>query len=375
MRKIVIAATLLLFAGCGSSDEAEVSVSENESPELNVRTLVTVDSIGVELGDSNYVFGSIEAVSHTTEGNILILDRPACSVIEYTPHGEFVRRMGRKGAGPGEFLNPLAMTRLGDGRVAVLDINLGGFFTFLPDGSFEGLAHELTGEPVLWLTESIGNTYIGTMNSWELVNDEFVVTAVVARFSLDSTEPLNVYWEDSFPWDFQDITPLIKGTYFAQTWASDRNGNVFVAPRSPEEYRIQGYDFNGEPTVTIQLDLEQVAKSELEIEEEAYFWNRRAESMGANGPFTYQPYENRWMIHSMALDGENRLWVRRGTEEVPSFDVFDLQGNYLFFAEMPEINGSRGLFWEIKFDEYGILAYSLDPEEGYQKVYILELEE
>lgn len=366
---------VLFLMGCGSSEETEVSGADPDLPAVETMNLVTVDSIGVELGDSNYVFGSIEAVSRTAEGNILILDRAACSVSEYTPQGEFVQRMGRKGSGPGEFLNPLAMARLGDGRVVVLDSNLGGIFTFFPDGSYEGLALEMLGEPVLWLSETDGNTFVGTRNSWEMVNDEFVVTAVVGKFGLDSDEPINTYWEDSFSWDFQDITPLIKGSYFAQIWASDRNGNVFVAPRSPEEYHIQGYDINGEPTVTIELDLEPVAKTEQEIEEEAYFWNRRAESMGANGPFNYQPDENRWMIHSMGLDGENRLWVRRGTEEVPSFDVFDLQGNYLFFAEMSGVNGPRGLFWEIKFDEFGIVAYSLDPTEGYQKLYILEIEE
>ncbi|MEA3265812.1 MAG: hypothetical protein U9P42_02555 [Candidatus Fermentibacteria bacterium] len=54
--------------------------------------------------------------------------------------------------------------------------------------------------------------------------------------------------------------------------------------------------------------------------------------------------------------------------------MFNLEGNYLFKVELSEFGGSRGLFREIRINEFGILAYSLDPEDGYQKLYILELE-
>ncbi len=365
----------LLLAGCGVSESGDPEEAQNELESEQVRYLAIVDSIGVELGDPDYVFGSIEAVSHTTEGNILVLDRAACSVAEFDPDGEFVRRMGRSGSGPGEFLNPLSMVRLGDGRVAVLDINLGGFFTFLPDGSYEGMMLELLGgEPIMYVTPSVENTFIGTLNTWNLVGDEYIVSVVVGRFGMGSGEPLTVYWQDSFPWDFQDITPLVKGSYFARTWASDRSGNVFVAPRSEEEYIIQGFSAEGEPTVTIELELDPVRKTDDEIAEEAYFWNRRAASMGVSGPIDYQPDEYRWMVHSMGIDADERLWVRRGTEETPTFDVFNIDGDYLFKAELEGVSASGGLFWEIKIDEFGILAYSLDPEDGYQKLYILELE-
>ena len=362
----LFSAILIGVVACGS-DEPETSAASDPaiagagaSDGVQTRTLVIVDSIGVELGDPDYVFGSIEATAHTIEGNILILDRPACSVVEYTPEGVFFRRMGRSGSGPGEFLNPLSMTRLGDGRTAVFDLNNGGLFTYLADGNYEGKTDVLYSEPVLFLTSSIENSFIGTFNSFEFVDDEPLITAQVARFDLASADPVTVYWENSFTWDFQDLTALIKGSYFAQTWASDRNGNVFVAPRSPEEYVVNGFTAEGEPTVTIQLDIDPVRKTSDEIADEAYFWNRRAENMGANGPFNYQPDEYRWMVHSLGIDADGRLWVRRGTEEIPTFDVFDLQGNYLFKAELAGAWGPRGLFWEIKIDEFGILAYSLD---------------
>jgi hypothetical protein len=114
-------------------------------------------------------------------------------------------------------------------------------------------------------------------------------------------------------------------------------------------------------------------KSEQEIIEEGEFWNTRARNMGAGGPLNYLPDPFRWKIHSMGIDDQHRLWVRRGTEETPTLDVFDYEGNHLFTAELPGITGLPGLFWEVHVDEFGILAWSLDPLDGYQKLYILEL--
>jgi hypothetical protein len=364
---------LTFLIACGDQPVTDTG-NGTEEPAEEYRVVSIVDSIGVELGDSNYVWGSIEVVTHTADGNILALDRPACCVREFTPDGEFVRQFGRKGTGPGEFVNPLAMVRFGDGRIGIIDTGMGGLHTFLPNGRWEGLTAEITNEPPLWLTATEGNGYVCTINDWDFVDDEFIVTATVARYEVDGTEPTAVYWENSFPWDFQDITPLIKGSYFARTWASDREGHVFVAPRDSEDGTITGFTTAGEELVVIDYSLDPAPKSEQEIAEEAEFWNRRAESMGANGPFNYQPDPDRWMVHSMGIDGSGQLWVRRGTEETPTFDVFDMSGNKLFTAHVPGITGYRGLLWEIHVDEHGILGYSLDPEDGYQKLYILELE-
>ncbi len=363
-----------LLASCGGeqidSDTAD-PVDETET----VRELVIVDSIGVELGDSNYVFGSIESSSHSADGNILILDRPACCTREYTPEGEFVRDFGRRGTGPGEFVNPLSMTRLSDGRIVMMDGQTGGIHTFLPDGEWEGIAAEIVTEPVLWLSAADSSRYVGTINSFEAIDGQLILTAKVGRFDIDETEPSLVYWENSFPVTFDDFTLLIEEAYFAKVWASNFNGIVFIASRDSEEYLITGFDANGNEFVEISLDLPRVEKSEEEMQDEAAFWNQRARNMGYNAQTNFEPDPFRWKIHSMGIDDQERLWVRRGTDEIPTFDIFDFDGNHLFTADVPAISGYSGLLWEIHIDDYGILAWSLDPPDGYQKLYTLELGE
>lgn len=370
---ICVSVFLVLAAAACGNGQPEPAIDEPDEDTETALEILFIDSIGVELGDSNYVLGSIESSSHSVDGNILILDRPACCVREYTTEGEFVRQYGRRGTGPGELVNPLSMTRLTDGRVVMLDMQTGGLHTFSPEGEWLGITAEIVNEPILWITPAESNTYIGTHNTFDVVDEQLMVTAVVGKFASDSNEPTVSYWENTFPFDFRDFTLLVNESYFANVFTSDREGNVFIARRDTEEYHITGFDVNGDVFVEFDLDIPMVEKNEQEIIEEAEFWNTRARNMGANGQLNYQPDPFRWKIHSMGIDDQHRLWVRRGTEETPTFDVFDYEGEHLFTAGIPGITGHSGLLWEVHVDEFGILAWSLDPPDGYQKLYTMQL--
>jgi hypothetical protein len=369
---LISMAILLAILNCGGDQQDQVTTNEPAEDSDSIQELVFVDSIGIELGDSNYVFGSIEAASHTLDGNILIMDRPACCVREYTPEGVFVRQYGRRGTGPGEVINPLSMTRLTNGNVIMLDMQTGGLHTFSPQGEWLGLTAEITNEPILWITPSEGNTFVGTHNTFHVEDEQLYVTAVVGKYASDSVDPVLTLWENTFPFDFQDFTLLINESYFATVFTSDREGNVFLAMRDPEEYHITGYDINGDVFVEFEHDIPMAERTEEEIREEAEFWNTRARNMGANGQLNYEPGPYRLKIHSMGIDDQQRLWVRRGTEETPTFDVFSYEGEHLFTATLTGVTGHSGLLWEVHVDEFGILAWSLDPEDGYQKLHMVE---
>ncbi len=68
----------------------------------NICTLTVVDSIGVELGDSNYVFGAVREVEIGPDGDIYVVDWIECTIYRYSSNGEFIQRIGRRGNGPGE---------------------------------------------------------------------------------------------------------------------------------------------------------------------------------------------------------------------------------------------------------------------------------
>lgn len=60
----------------------------------------------------------------TTGNNILVADKPENRIFEFDASGKFVRTIGRKGRGPGEFTDLSKVAALTDNRIAVMDQSL-----------------------------------------------------------------------------------------------------------------------------------------------------------------------------------------------------------------------------------------------------------
>lgn len=66
------------------------------------------------IDDPQYAFGRIGGVVVSTDGTIFVLDQMNVGVSVYAPNGEYIRSLGRRGSGPGEFLHPSDIGRIGD---------------------------------------------------------------------------------------------------------------------------------------------------------------------------------------------------------------------------------------------------------------------
>ncbi len=113
MKEMIVTALIaVILTGCGGSVPSdEVVATENESGEITAlempevdHWLVIEDSIGVELGDSNLVFGTIVGAEYLPNGNIAIGDMTKVTVNIYSPRGDYIASVGQKGQGPGEYL-------------------------------------------------------------------------------------------------------------------------------------------------------------------------------------------------------------------------------------------------------------------------------
>jgi len=97
------------------------------------------------------------------------------------------------------------------------------------------------------------------------------------------------------------------------------------------------------------------------------------ESMGASGVvIDYNPEPLRNTISELEADGEQLLWVRRGTVLQPVFDVYSYDGDPLFTVNVPGA-GADAQFWDFNIDEQGMIAFSTNPE-LYQQIYILQMD-
>lgn len=352
--------------GCG---EAEFPLEESGDDTVQLEIIGT---IGVEMGDSNYVLGAVQSIDHDTQGNILVLDRSACCVRVYSPAGEFVRNISHEGSGPGELVNPMDMTVFEDGRIVVESPWSGGLHGFSPDGEWLGLLTPFYNNPPMSLMGVDDSAFVATrLEVLPDGNGDLTVTTFIGRYELGE-EPVLKYWEYEFPFDPNDLTELLRNTVMGHTFTADREGNVFIAELTSEEYLIQGFRADGELFVEIEAEAETVEKTAEEIEEEKIYVEAYLESLGASGVvIDYHPEPLRNTISELEVDGEQRLWVRSGTVLQPVFDVYSYNGDFLFTVNVPGA-GSDAQFWDFNIDEQGMIAFSANPE-LYQQIYILQM--
>ena len=108
MRHVAAAALgLILAAACGSEEAGDAGeAASDRTPRLR---LAVVDTIGAEMGDSVHMFGTVDALAHGPEGEVLVLDGMRKRIGRYSPRGEFLNWISREGEGPGELLRPSSM--------------------------------------------------------------------------------------------------------------------------------------------------------------------------------------------------------------------------------------------------------------------------
>ena len=372
IRIFLILAIGLFVLGCGGNTETDTSQPAEAGAEEEMVELGITATIGIEMGDSNYVLGAVQSIDHDRQGNILVLDRSACCVMVYSPDGEFIRKISHEGSGPGELLNPMDMTVLEDGRIVVESPWSGGLHGFSPEGEWLGLLTPFYNNPPMFFRGVDDSAFVATrLEVLPGDNGELTVTTFIGRYELGE-EPVVKYWEYEFPFNRNDLTELLRNTMMGHTFTADREGNVFIAELTSDEYLVQGFRADGEFFMEVEADVERVEKTLEEIEEEKVYVEAYLESLGAGGvviDFHPEPFRN--TISELEVDGEQRLWVRRGTVQQPVFDVYDYSGEFLFTVNVPGA-GADAQFWDFNIDEHGMIAFSTNPE-LFQQIYVLQI--
>src|SRR5687768_5222997 len=118
--------TLALIATLGdtrlvAAQQPEIIRSTAPAAWGNRLRLVEEVRIGKLDGSDEYLFGSIEGVAVGRDGMIHVADGQVPIIRSYDAQGRFVRNIGGKGQGPGEFGNIGGMKTLPDGRIVLWD--------------------------------------------------------------------------------------------------------------------------------------------------------------------------------------------------------------------------------------------------------------
>ena len=322
-----------------------------------IDTLYIAGSIGIEMGDSNYVFGSVSDFDYAPDGRILILDGLQCCIFVYSRSGEFIKRIGGPGSGPGEMQIPSLLEVLGNGTICVKDQPF--WYIYDSDGVFINSIH--LGRSVPMSMTSVGSeNIVGIRNRMDfLETGELCVTKNIALWNGIIPDTIEtVYFEQDFLLNIED-TPnnVLKMDLFSAIAAAGED-RVYVAPSPTDTPVICCYRFDGSIADTLYLPYAEVPKSPSEIEEER-FLIELAYSQGTDMTMIWEPLPNRPMIRCMGVDSLDNLWVQRGTELSPTFDIFDNRGFFLNTAGLPDREDAYN--WRFDISPGGIIAVPEDP--------------
>lgn len=127
-----LAATLL--AAPAAHAQQTIRLPEKDRA-LDLRA-TPVYAVGTAEGREWEMFTRVDGVAFDRADNLYVLDGGGNRVLVFDRAGRFVRQMGKKGGGPGEFQAPLGMAVAADGTVAVADLAARSYSLFAADGRY-----------------------------------------------------------------------------------------------------------------------------------------------------------------------------------------------------------------------------------------------
>lgn len=366
---------VLLTWACGGGEERDPVTQDTLTQGADTLTLAVTDTVGLEMGDSSYVFGMIMEVAHGGGGEIAVLDMQRSCVSLYSGDGRFLRNIGTPGPGPGEFQIPVNFAVMSDGSYAVADAIARNISFFDPEGAYQGLMDGFFPTPPMSIEGGPDGSFVGESMAMVMTGEEMTATLDLCRWS-DSSEADVVYLSVPMELNIEGgdrATTVQRGPEL--DFAVGPDGSVFVAELSDTLFFVRGFSPDGQEFMTMNEEVERtpLTQEELDAGSLALSIQITDGEASSNMDRLTDVYPWRNVIASIGVDGDSRIWVEMANTDQPFFRVYDYSGNLLFYAvtDVPFTPVSRPSFM---IDSGGYLACDRDPLD-YPKVFSFRLDE
>ena len=346
--------SLMILIACGG-EQSPVMIDEPAFPEID--TLIITDSIGVLMGDSCYMIGSIINAEALPGGNVILFDRSTGFLSTFDRNGDFVSSFGGIGEAPGEFTLPGTMTVLGDGRIAVFDWMGKEVCFFSTDGEYLGSRPNQVFEMPLNMvaagdscfviyscpTRQVEGTYkMGyELNIWEGISEEPRATPFTHLF------------------DFGEEDYDFRPGYLA--FAAAGNGNIYLHRMNSEDYLIEVYNLDGQSIDTISSEPVLVPLEDIERYTNIPQVSFRVIIDDNSQQITGELPEHAPQVENLGVDSLGNLWAQQGTTKELIWDVFSPQGEIIRQVTLNAFPDTTMIL--VKINEHGIVAWDLAPED------------
>jgi hypothetical protein len=352
-----------VFVSCESAPSDGETDTDSK---IQVDTLIPVDSIGVLMGDSSYMLGSIADFTMFPGGEPAILDRVKGTVSIFDSAGVFLNSFGRLGEGPGEFQYPFAMTRLSSGLVVVAEL-MGKMTVFDGNGDYvSSWTMEGLGGLPLHLTPFDDSTFVSYWFTMKMNDEGFGINYSLNRYSAVTGEVVTEY----FNW-FGDSSQSTDFTPAYLVAASDGEGTLYLSRVQSESWMVEVYGEEAPPLDTIALFPQRQREAApdsapvpgvLPVSYMVSDGGGNTEQSIVNMP-EFHPF-----ISALGVDGEGNIWCCRGGLSGNTWDVVSPEGSVVkkVVIALPD----SAYYIDTDVSPYGVLAYDVFTED-FQKLYIM----
>jgi hypothetical protein len=319
MRRHLLSFLLLPLISCTTGE-----LPADATPAWRAEEVVT---IGGDSGDASFL--SVRSLLFGKGGELHVLDYGSKEIKVFDPAGSFLRRIGRTGAGPGEFRDPYSLAWLGD-TLALLDPGNSRIGLFGPDAQWIGElpAPRLTGGNDIRLFR--GSTSFFWFFSYRIAADG-VQRFFVRHPARGSQDTLPFVW------------PPPAGRT-AITCEVPRGIRFFDAPFAPQlleiptpdgrrviartdAYRITFLGPAGDTVATIRRDepLRLIADSAWEAGLVKWTEARKTPGIKCDGDAFDRP-AGQPVLGALFYDDQGRLWVEVHGVDALRYDLYDAAG-------------------------------------------------
>ncbi len=328
-----------------SSEEVKiVSNSKSPAPEDGVKIRIVFEeelTIGVEEGDENSMFGGRVYFNTDDEGNIYVNDWDRKRIQKFDPQGQYLLTIGRKGQGPGEFVNAWNPRFDKHGNLYVFDLGNHRISFFTTEGEYLRQISFPQGMSIHYINSS--GLYFSARSQILSDSDIFSYTYTYGLFDKDLNQLTEVYTRTTE----RKRDMRSRAHYLANIFSDDAydpeltflmDENDFIYLGYPEKYEIKIFNPEGKLVKILQREYDpiKVGKKHKEkfikyLEDVYYIGMPVDDSIKKEiaGLIKYPKYlpayqtftlmENRWLF----------VVVDSGEEDANLVDVFDRDGKYI----------------------------------------------
>lgn len=299
-------------------------------------TLVEDLRIGAQEGEPYELFSNVISLLVDEEGRIFVLDgggvgAAAQEVRIFDSDGTWVRTIGSKGEGPGEFAVAAAMAWMDDGSTLLVPDDLNARYNrFDTSGVFLGSAPRNTSYGQEPWGGSVGDDgrYLDVVRAFTAAGDRIaVLTAVDLETGVGA---------DSFPVPATWVEPEYQLPSLAYApslrWGALPDRSIWYGTN--DTYRFVRGTFDGDTLMIVerQFDPPPLTSEQASAREEALAPYRALPSFSTLFDEDRLLTERIPTFSEVFMDDRGNLWVTpygAPTELTTAFDVFDPEGRYL----------------------------------------------